>query len=195
MDPQEALVPDAMAPAAQAPEQARTFPCTAPGCDYVAKKNWILTQHLRQHSGEKPFPCRSPGCTYAFASRSGQKRHEAAHDKPSLKCPFPGCTFFAGSNSSMVRHSRKEDHGPALPCPFPNCGLLFKSYAVLKMHKRGSSHSGEGGLSVCQTCSATFDTVPEYRAHVRTHRVDRLVAFAKERSRKNKGVEPPPEQL
>ena len=167
-----------------------TFPCTFPDCAYVAKKKWILVQHMRQHNGEKPYPCRIPGCAFAFASRSGQVRHESTHGKPHLKCPDEGCNYIAGNNSAMARHTRKEGHGAGLPCPHPNCDMLFKSYAVLKMHKRGPSHSGEGGKSECKACAITFDTTAEYMEHVRAHRVERLVAFTQVRAQKRRGIIP-----
>jgi len=170
-----------------------SFPCTSPDCGYVAKKNWILVQHMRQHSGDKPYACRIPGCAFAFASRSGQVRHESTHGKPHLKCPDEGCNYIAGNNSAMVRHSRKEGHGASLPCPFPNCELMFKNYNVLKMHKRGPAHSGEGGKSQCKACGISFDTTAEFREHAKAHRIDRLVSATQVRAQVRRGIIPPNE--
>jgi len=157
--------------------------CTAPGCTYVAKVAYILRQHERQHTGERPFACRV-GCTAAFASRNGLLSHESLHARPHITCPEPGCDFIAANSAMLVLHSRKLGHAASVKCPFPNCDKVFASSITLTMHKKGPAHAGEGGMPMCKSCGATFSTVAEYDVHWREHRVERLVRAAKARKQK-----------
>ncbi|KAJ1632561.1 hypothetical protein T492DRAFT_868123, partial [Pavlovales sp. CCMP2436] len=51
-------------------EPGRSFPCDAPGCEYLATRANRLEWHKRTHSGERPYACDTPGCDYR-AARAG----------------------------------------------------------------------------------------------------------------------------
>jgi hypothetical protein len=72
--------PRAPAPAAPAqralpPTPASSFPCTWPGCTYLAAQPKTLLVHRRRHTGERPYICTAPGCARTF----GDPRILAAH--------------------------------------------------------------------------------------------------------------------
>lgn len=46
-------------------------------CGKTYKTNYKLTEHMRQHTGEKPYKCRS--CDKDFRSKIGLAQHEAKH--------------------------------------------------------------------------------------------------------------------
>lgn len=46
-------------------------------CGKTYKSNYKLTEHMRQHTGEKPYKCSS--CEKAFRSKIGLAQHEAKH--------------------------------------------------------------------------------------------------------------------
>jgi hypothetical protein len=155
--------------------------CPAAGCSYSTSRPRNLKQHLRKHTGERPFNC--SGCSAAFASSSALGKHALLHAKPHCVCLEPGCGFVAANKSALVWHTRKAGHAASVECPFSNCNKRFKGHAALLAHKSSPAHAGEGGKAVCRTCIAEFDTVAEYTAHVRAHKVERLAAAALARAR------------
>ncbi len=151
------------------------YACAAPLCGYVAKSPFLLRQHARQHTGERPYSCFA-GCSASFTSSSALRKHQRIHDKPdATTCPSPHCGFMAASSSAMVRHTRQQGHGSSVVCPYATlCQQRFISRVTLRVHLDSPAHSGVDGAPECRPCGATFASVELYLLHVREHRVDRL---------------------
>ena len=89
-------------------------------------------------------------------------------------CDHPGCGFATRTLRALFSHVREADHAGML-CPLPNCPLRFKHETTLNDHKVSGAHAGVGGQPLlCKTCSRTFGTVAEYKAHCGLHRLQNL---------------------
>ena len=169
-----------------------TFPCTAPGCTYVARHNkGTLEQHVRsKHTGERPFPCTHPGCGMGLASKNALNAHLRAHERkllagrelPVLLCSEPGCGFAAAARNVLVRHARASGHAVGgLPCHFPTCGLTFNSSTARWMHQQ-AAHTGAGGALHCKKCGEEFEVGAEYMSHIHRHKGDHFKRSAEARA-------------
>ena len=154
----------------------RELSCSHAGCTYVAKFAYLLKQHERRHTGERPFPCRVPGCGHRLASRSALTLHAKAHSAAEgrgIACGEQGCTFVATSSGALARHAKHAKHA-GLVCPVPLCGLRFKNVATLSVHR--TRHKREGDGFVCKHCKAVIVGGEDYKQHVYAHKVERMRA-------------------
>jgi len=151
-------------------------PCTIQGCSYVAKYPYLLAQHMRRHTGERPFSCHHPGCGHTLASRSALASHARTHvaaetSGRGIVCGEADCFFVAPSPGALARHAQLVGHG-GLACPVPHCGLRFKSMASLSAHR--TRHKREASGLLCKHCGAVYVRGDEYKRHVNAHRSERM---------------------
>ncbi|CAG2179333.1 unnamed protein product, partial [Oppiella nova] len=98
--------------------------CEYPGCEYSAKKVYILRRHQRTHNPEKPFPCEWPGCEFRTKWAFLLKPHALTHTtagQTNHVCPKCGKGFQTPLllKTHMKIHSENRK---SYVCPHEECG-------------------------------------------------------------------------
>lgn len=140
--------------AASLSSNAKSYPCTEPGCDAVFSKRKKLREHVwaahtdqASHDADKeeespaslPFPCQHPGCEKKFATNAKRRAHFKTHTEARYTCALPhngnADEVLTFANWSALQAHMREAHPPT--CPYPCCnGKTFKNKNNLKLHLR-----------------------------------------------------------
>eukprot|EP00096_Caligus_rogercresseyi_P011464 TRINITY_DN4508_c0_g1_i1.p1 TRINITY_DN4508_c0_g1~~TRINITY_DN4508_c0_g1_i1.p1 ORF type:complete len:624 (-),score=168.24 TRINITY_DN4508_c0_g1_i1:172-2043(-) len=127
----------------------RDFKCSV--CEKAFKTRLHLTNHFRQHSGEKPFACEI--CNVRFRHKASLLAHVRSHEglRPYC-CEICGKTF--KEPSTLKAHSRVHTGDKPYKCKL--CDKTFTQRAGLNYHKRlhnaATNETLLGGLLSCQLC-------------------------------------------
>ncbi|KAH6940882.1 hypothetical protein HPB50_009342 [Hyalomma asiaticum] len=131
-------------------------------CPYSSNKRWLVTQHERTHTGERPFVCYI--CQKGFTQRTHLDGHMVVHTGERLyECPECGQRFTC--SSSMARHRRALHSGEgARHYVCAECGKGFMWRSALTRHVL--THTGER-LHACSVCGKRFTRRSSARKHER----------------------------
>jgi len=126
-------------------------------CSKKFKAKWVLNQHLKRHTNEKPHKCNI--CGKEFATSSELNRHIRIHtgERP-YNCHL--CNVSFKQASARNQHLRTHFEEKSFCCLF--CNSSFKRKFVLEQHIR--LHLQERFYH-CSSCPKAFQTSQQLRDH------------------------------
>ncbi|KAF5297722.1 hypothetical protein FQA39_LY12053 [Lamprigera yunnana] len=139
--------------------QKKTHAC--PICNKEFQYPSFVTEHMKNHTGEKPFLCST--CGKGFRQRGALDYHIRSHTgyRPH-QCHICKSTF---SSKGVLRvHLRRHTDERPYICDI--CGVGFRQSTDMNRHR--STHSGDKH-ALCTVCGKQISTTGQLKIHLRTH--------------------------
>jgi hypothetical protein len=86
------------------------YPCLAPGCTHIFKRNAELIQHSRTHVSQSERPYRCTYCDQSFLYPKDLQRHKTTHSEIESKliyCHVDSCSSGFTRQDSLLRHMKR----------------------------------------------------------------------------------------
>ncbi|KAI1729813.1 zinc-finger double domain-containing protein [Ditylenchus destructor] len=120
------------------------FRCYWQGCERAEPFSalYMLSLHVRRHTGEKPHICEEEGCTKRYSRLENLKTHQRTHknEKP-YKCNQ--CDKAFSNASDRAKHqTRTHSTQKAYRCPVENCEKDYTDPSSLRKHIK-TQHGNE----------------------------------------------------
>ncbi|KAL3093133.1 hypothetical protein niasHT_022583 [Heterodera trifolii] len=115
----------------------RQFVCLWKGCERDGRSfptSYMLVQHLRVHTGEKPYKCKWTSCEKRYARLANLKTHQRTHtgERP-FQCTICGRSF-TNISDKMKHEKRVHKKKKQYCCVVLGCANAYTDPSSLRKH-------------------------------------------------------------